>query len=61
MLLEKLGWHRAERIVHTLTVPFVICGVILSTLHQSSLGSLFLIVPQKLLPLWYTPLLPVIE
>ena len=34
-------------------------GVILSTLHQSSLGSLFLIVPSKLSQLWYTPLLPV--
>ena len=28
--------------------------------HQSSLGSLFLIVPKKLLPLWYTPLLPIL-
>jgi Ni/Fe-hydrogenase subunit HybB-like protein len=33
--------------------------VILSTLHQSSLGTLYLIVPEKLYPLWYTPLLPV--
>jgi len=60
IVLEKLGWHRLERIVHACTVPFVICGVILSTLHQSSLGSLFLIVPNKLLPLWYTPLLPLL-
>jgi len=40
-------------------VPLVIVGVILSTLHQSSLGSLYLIVPEKLHPLWYSPLLPV--
>jgi Ni/Fe-hydrogenase subunit HybB-like protein len=40
-------------------VPFVIAGVILSTVHQSSLGSLFLIVPEKLLPLWYSPFIPV--
>ena len=33
--------------------------MLLSTLHQSSLGSLYLIVPHKLHPLWYTPLLPV--
>jgi len=32
--------------------------VLLSTLHQSSLGSLFLIVPSKLHPYWYSPLLP---
>src|SRR4029079_2891899 len=36
----------------------VIVGVILSTLHQSSLGSLYLIMPNKLHPLWYSPLLP---
>src|SRR5205085_5095425 len=34
-------------------------GVLLSTLHQTSLGSLYLIVPHKLYPLWYSPLLPV--
>jgi len=37
-------------------VPVVIYGVILSTLRQSSLGTLYLIVPEKLYPLWYTPL-----
>ena len=41
-----------------MATPLVIIGVILSTLHQSSLGSLYLIVPSKLHPLWYTPLLP---
>jgi Ni/Fe-hydrogenase subunit HybB-like protein len=60
ILLDKLGWNRVSRVIHAITVPFVICGVILSTLHQSSLGSLFLIVPNKLLPLWYTPLLPIL-
>jgi len=37
----------------------VIAGVIFSTLHQSSFGSLYLIVPGKLHPLWYSSLLPV--
>jgi len=40
--------------------PFVLLGIMLSTLHQSSLGSLFLIMPFKLNPLWYTPILPVL-
>ncbi len=39
---------------------FIIAGIVLSTLHQSSLGSLFLIAPGRLNPLWYTPLLPVL-
>jgi Ni/Fe-hydrogenase subunit HybB-like protein len=38
----------------------MIAGVILSTLHQSSLGTLYLIVPNKLYGLWYTPWLPVL-
>ena len=40
-------------------LPLVIAGIALSTLHQSSLGSLFLIVPNRLHPLWWSPLLPV--
>jgi Ni/Fe-hydrogenase subunit HybB-like protein len=45
--------------MHTIMIPLVIAGVILSTLHQSSLGSLYLIVPGKLYPLWYSSLEPV--
>jgi Ni/Fe-hydrogenase subunit HybB-like protein len=59
MLLERLGWQGPLRLVKSLMLPLVIMGVILSTLHQSSLGSLYLIVPGKLHPLWYSPLLPV--
>lgn len=39
--------------------PLVLAGIGLSTLHQSSLGSLYLIMPYRLHPLWYSPLLPV--
>lgn len=37
----------------------VLLGIMLSTLHQSSLGSLFLAMPYKLHPLWYSNILPV--
>ena len=46
--------------IHRISVPLMILGVLLSTLHQSSLGTLFLIVPEKLYPLWYTPILPLL-
>jgi Ni/Fe-hydrogenase subunit HybB-like protein len=59
VVFEKLHWERAQKIVHAISVPVVILGVLLSTLHQSSLGSLFLIMPEKLHALWYTPFLPV--
>ncbi|MCP4634720.1 MAG: polysulfide reductase NrfD [candidate division Zixibacteria bacterium] len=35
-----------------------IMGVLLSTLHQSSLGALLLIAPSKLHPLWYSSFIP---
>ena len=59
MLWEKLGWSRVGKLVKGFTPVLVILGVMLSTLHQSSLGSLFLIAPEKLHPLWYSPWLPV--
>jgi Ni/Fe-hydrogenase subunit HybB-like protein len=58
VLLEPTRWARPLRLLHAITLPLVILGVVLSTLHQSSLGSLFLIMPAKLNPLWYSPLLP---
>lgn len=59
MVFERLSWTRALVIQQAATVPLVIAGAILSTLHQSSLGSFYLIVPGKLHALWYSPLLPV--
>jgi c(7)-type cytochrome triheme protein len=59
MLLERFGLHRPLRVVRALYVPFVIAGTLLSMMHQSSLGTLFVIMPGKLHGLWYTPWLPV--
>ena len=58
-LFERLRWKRAWQITHKITLPLVIVGILLSTMHQSSLGSLWLIAPGKLNDLWYTPWLPV--
>ncbi len=60
MVFEKFGWHRPLSWIHRISVPLMILGVLLSTLHQSSLGTLFLIVPEKLYPLWYSPILPLL-
>jgi Ni/Fe-hydrogenase subunit HybB-like protein len=59
-VLEKFGMRKPIEWLKYISVPLMIVGVILSTLHQSSLGSLYLIVPSKLHPLWYTPILPVL-
>ncbi len=58
IVFEKLGWHQPLAWIHNISVPLMIAGILLSTLHQSSLGSLFLIVPEKMYPLWYSPTLP---
>jgi Ni/Fe-hydrogenase subunit HybB-like protein len=60
VVFEKFGWHKPMEWIHRISVPMMILGVLLSTLHQSSLGTLFLIVPEKLYPLWYTPILPLL-
>ncbi|GJM45604.1 MAG: formate dehydrogenase [Gemmatimonadota bacterium] len=60
MVFEKLRWARTTRVVHAATFPLTVCAVLLSMLHQSSLGSMFLIVPGRLHELWYTPILPLL-
>jgi Ni/Fe-hydrogenase subunit HybB-like protein len=59
IVLERFSLQKPLKIVRAALIPLVILGVILSTLHQSSLGTVYLIMPEKLHPLWYTPLLPV--
>jgi len=60
VVFEGLKWDKWAHLIHRFIMPFVILGVVLSTLHQSSLGSLLLIQPAKLYPLWWTPILPIL-
>ena len=50
----------ADRTLGRVTSLFIIAGVVLSCLHQSSLGTLMVIAPSKMHPLWYTPILPLL-
>jgi len=59
-VFERLGMKTPLKWIHTISLPLVVLGVLLSTLHQSSLGTLYIIVPNKLYGLWYSPLLPVL-
>jgi len=49
----------ADRFVGRIMGLLIILGIVLSSMHQSSLGSLMLIAPSKVHPLWFTPVLPV--
>jgi c(7)-type cytochrome triheme protein len=58
VVLERFKMTKTLHVLHVVMPILVVLGVLLSTLHQSSLGSFYLIVPTKLHALWYSPLLP---
>src|ERR1700761_799870 len=58
IVLEHFNLKKPLAILQKISIPIVIFGVILSTLHQSSLGTVYLIMPNKLHPFWYSPILP---
>ncbi len=59
ILFEWLGWAKLRRWALKLTLGLTVFAVLLSTLHQSALGTLFLIMPGKVHPLWYSAFIPV--
>ena len=59
VVFEKYNLKAPIKFLKIFSIPIVIAGVLFSTLHQSSFGSLYLIVPGRLHPLWYSSLLPV--
>ncbi len=52
---EWLGWERFAAPLKRALIALTVLSVIFSTMHQSALGSLFLIMPTRLHPLWYSP------
>ena len=59
-VFEKLRMEKPLRILRAVSTPVIIVGVVIAVIHQSALGSFYLIVPGKLHPLWYSPLLPLL-
>jgi len=59
-IFEWLNMRKFRRWFVGLTIGATVFGVILSTLHQSALGSLYLLVPSKLHPLWYSSFISVL-
>ena len=49
-----------DRTLNKFMFVFIIAGVVLSCLHQSSLGTLMIIAGEKMHPLWQTPVLPLL-
>lgn len=57
-VLERLRWNGLLKVLKFFTFPLVIAGIILSFLHQSSLGAFYLIAPAKTPAVWYSAVMP---
>jgi Ni/Fe-hydrogenase subunit HybB-like protein len=59
-VFEKLRMEKPLRILRMIQAPLVILGVVVAIVHQSALGTFYVLVPGKLHPLWYSSMLPVL-
>ncbi len=58
ILTERVHLPRLARAVRVIYAPVLVVGIILPFLHQSALGSLFVITRGTMHPLWWSMLLP---
>jgi len=59
-ILERWHIEAPIRLIERAILVIAGAGVVLSALHQSSIGSMFLIMSHKMHPLWWTPVLPLL-
>jgi formate dehydrogenase iron-sulfur subunit len=59
ILFSFLAWAFRAKGKKADPIMLAIAAVALSTMHQSSLGSLFLLMPDKLAPQWWSPVMPI--
>ena len=59
-VFEKLHWGIPLKFIRMIQIPLVITGIVISTGHQNSLGSMMLIMGNTLNHLWYTPIMPLL-
>lgn len=58
IFFEKIKMPRLEKIIHKMLPFLLILGIVLPSLHQSSLGSLYIVAIDRLYPLWWSMLIP---
>ncbi len=59
-VFEWLGWKVPLKIIRAIMIPLIVAGITLSTLHQSTLGTMLTIMPDRIHPLWHSYLLPLL-
>jgi Ni/Fe-hydrogenase subunit HybB-like protein len=60
VLFHGVGLLKVAKALTAMTAPLVIIGIVLSTMHQSSLGSMYVLMAGKLDGLWWTMVLPLL-
>lgn len=60
VILEKFHMDKIKKWLQRISTPVIILGITFSTLHHTSLGSLFLVMPTRLHALWFTNWIPVL-
>jgi len=58
--MEKFGSDNAKASINKIMFIFIALGILLPTMHQSSLGTVMVVAGSKLSPLWWTRLLPLL-
>jgi Ni/Fe-hydrogenase subunit HybB-like protein len=59
-VFERLKWNIPLRLLHMIEIPLIIAGIVISTGHQNSLGSMLLLMGNDLNHMYYTPILPLL-
>jgi formate dehydrogenase iron-sulfur subunit len=59
VIFGTLAWIFRARDSKAEPIMLAIAAVTLSTMHQSSLGSLYLLMPNMLAPQWWSPVMPI--
>ncbi len=58
VIADRFGWTKLKRVLRPIMVFFIALGILLPVMHQSSFGSVLLVMGSKLSPLWYSQWLP---
>jgi Ni/Fe-hydrogenase subunit HybB-like protein len=59
LVFERFSLEKPLRVIKALTVPLAFLAAMISVIHQSTLGTLFIASPTRVHPLLYSPLLPI--
>jgi Ni/Fe-hydrogenase subunit HybB-like protein len=57
-ILERWDLDVPIRFLNRIMIPVAGLGILISSIHQSSIGTMFVIMGHTLHPLWWTPILP---